>query len=125
MIYLDTHVVVWLYAGLVDKLGTVARELLVGSDLYVSPIVLLELQYLFEIQKISVDSATIRHDLAHRIGLRICEKSFAAVVAKACESAWTRDPFDRLIVAHAALDDIILLSKDQSVLQFYAQARWS
>ena len=125
MIYLDTHVVVWLYAGLVDKLGTVARELLVGSDLYVSSIVLLELQYLFEIQRISVDSATIRHDLAHRIGLRICEKSFAAVVAKACESAWTRDPFDRLIVAHAALDDTILLSKDQNILQFYAQARWS
>ena len=125
MIYLDTHVVVWLYAGLVDKLGTVARELLVGSDLYVSSIVLLELQYLFEIQRISVDSATIRHDLAHRIGLRICEKPFAAVVAKACESAWTRDPFDRLIVAHAALDDTILLSKDQNILQFYAQARWS
>ena len=125
MIYLDTHVVVWLYAGLVDKLGTVARELLVGSDLYVSPIVLLELQYLFEIQRISVDSATIRHDLAHRIGLRICEKPFAAVVAKACESAWTRDPFDRLIVAHAALDDTILLSKDKNILQFYAQARWS
>ena len=125
MIYLDTHVVVWLYAGLVDKLGTVARELLVGSDLYVSPIVLLELQYLFEIQRISVDSATIRHDLAHRIGLRICEKPFASVVAKACESAWTRDPFDRLIVAHAALDDTILLSKDENILQFYAQARWS
>ena len=125
MIYLDTHVVVWLYAGLADKLGSVARELLVGSDPYVSPIVLLELQYLFEIQRVKVDSATIRHDLAHRIGLRICEKPFAAVVARACDTAWTRDPFDRLIVAHAALDDTILLSKDETILQFYAQARWS
>ncbi len=48
MIYLDTHVVVWLYAGLTARLRPAARDLLNTSDLAISPMVFLELQYLYE-----------------------------------------------------------------------------
>ncbi|WP_199317478.1 hypothetical protein [Planktothricoides raciborskii] len=37
---------------------------------------------------------------------------------------WTRDPFDRLIVAHAAVNNNILLTKDRIILANYAQAQW-
>ncbi|WP_230458629.1 PIN domain-containing protein [Microcystis aeruginosa] len=52
MIYLDTHIVVWLYAGLTAKLSDCAKHLINENELYISPIVRLELQYLYEIGRI-------------------------------------------------------------------------
>jgi PIN domain nuclease of toxin-antitoxin system len=124
LIYLDTHVVVWLYAGLTDKFSESARELINEQDLYISPMVRLELQYLFEIQRVTKDPQAIVNDLSTRIGLQVCSKPFNDVVAQSLAASWTRDPFDRLIVAHAALNDNLLLSKDQNVLENYSRAKW-
>jgi PIN domain nuclease of toxin-antitoxin system len=124
LIYLDTHVVVWLYAGLTDKFSDSARELINEQDLYISPMVRLELQYLFEIQRVTKDAQAIVNDLSTRIGLQVCSKPFNDVVAQSLAASWTRDPFDRLIVAHAALNDNLLLSKDQNVLENYSRAKW-
>ena len=52
MIYLDTHVVVWLYAGLTEKLSQKAITLIEDNDICISPIVKLELSYLQEIERI-------------------------------------------------------------------------
>lgn len=124
MIYLDTHVVVWLYAGLADKFSEQARELINNHEITISPIVRVELQYLYEIQRVTDDAQTIVVDLTNRIGLLTCDKPLDHIVTKALIFSWTRDPFDRLIVAHAALNDNILLSKDQSILENYAHTRW-
>ena len=124
MIYLDTHVVVWLYAGLVEKFSQPVRDLMNDLDIMISPIVRLELQYLFEIDKVTQDSDTTVTDLVNRIGLRISDVDFNAVVRDALELSWTRDPFDRVIVANAGLDDSILVSKDQAILEHYPHARW-
>ena len=48
VIYADTHVVAWLYAGRVDLIPPRARALLEDRPLLVSPMVALELEYLFE-----------------------------------------------------------------------------
>ncbi len=124
MIYLDSHVVVWLYAGLVDKFSQSAKNLMNENEVFISPIVRLELQYLYEIQRITDPANVIVADLANRIDLQACEKDFDTVVSQAMTLSWTRDPFDRLIVAHAALQDAILISKDQNILNHYAHARW-
>lgn len=124
MIYLDTHVVVWLYAGLTEMFGELVRRLINDDEVFISPIVRLELQYLNEIQRVKDDEQTILSDLANRIGLQVCTKPFDAIVTQALAYSWTRDPFDRLIVAQAALQDSILVSKDQTVLANYAHARW-
>jgi len=47
-IYLDTHVVVWLYSGELSLLSEKACQLIEENELLISPLVLLELQYLFE-----------------------------------------------------------------------------
>ncbi len=124
MIYLDTHVVVWLYAGLVERFSNPIQEMLNEHDLLVSPIVRLELQYLYEINRVSVEANVILNDLSQRLGLTICPKPFDAVTARATMMAWTRDPFDRILVAHASLGDSILISKDQMIRSHYANARW-
>ena len=124
MIYLDTHVVVWLYAGEVERFGDVVSQLINSHDLLISPIVRLELQYLYEIQRLKDDAQLIIADLSNRIGLRVCDKDFNAVVHEATAVSWTRDPFDRLIVANASLNKAILVSKDQNILANYSLARW-
>ena len=64
MIYLDTHVVVWLYAGKIEKLSEQAKELINGHEVIISPVVRLELQYLFEIQRITDEANEIVSDLS-------------------------------------------------------------
>jgi len=39
LIYLDTHVVVWLYAGLVGKLSQPVKDLINDNELCISPVV--------------------------------------------------------------------------------------
>ena len=43
LIYLDSHVVAWLYAGQVELLSRRARALVEAEDLRVSPLVTLEI----------------------------------------------------------------------------------
>ncbi len=124
MIYLDTHIVVWLYAGQLKKLTDLAKEMINSNAITVSPIVRLELQYLYEIQRISEEANIIIADLSDRIGLQICDKYFNAVIGNAIHFSWTRDPFDRMIVANAALNNNALITKDQNILSNYRHAIW-
>jgi len=124
LIYLDTHVVVWLYAGLLEKFSQSVRAILNENEIRISPIVRLELQYLYEIERVKEPAQSIVADLADRIGLRVCDKDINAVISQAILLKWTRDPFDRVIVAQAALNDNILISKDQNILDRYLHARW-
>ena len=124
MIYLDTHIVVWLYAGQVQTFSQPIKDLINDQELYISPIVRLELKYLYEIQRVVDDTNTIITDLSNRIGLNICDKDFSAIVDQAMSLSWTRDPFDRIIVANASLSQNHLITKDQNILDHYPHARW-
>jgi PIN domain nuclease of toxin-antitoxin system len=124
LIYLDTHVVVWLFAGLVGKFNRPVVELINEHELDISPIVLLELQYLYEVQRTTKDAMAIVTDLSQRVGLKVCDKDFNAIISQALAHSWTRDPFDRVIVAHASLHGNLLITKDQTILENYPHARW-
>ncbi len=124
LIYLDTHVIVWLYAGLTDKLSETAKNLINDNDLLISPICRLELQYLYEIGRISAGPELVIPELSKQIGLRVCDKDFDAITALACTLNWTRDPFDRIITANASLQENILLTKDQTILGNYGSSVW-
>ena len=124
MIYLDTHIVVWLYAGKVEKLSGLAKELINDHEVFISPVVRLELQYLFEIQRVTDEANEVVFDLSDRIGLKMCDKSFNTIVSSALDLSWTRDPFDRIIVANATVNRNILVTKDQNILKNYEKAMW-
>ncbi len=124
MIYLDTHVVVWLYAGRADLIPISARSLIDGNDLLISPIVGLELQYLYESGRTSELAATVIHALAREIGLRRCDLAFADVADAALQETWTREPFDRVMVAQARLRGSPLLTKDRDIQAHYDGAVW-
>jgi hypothetical protein len=46
LIYLDTHVIAWLYAGQTERIPAAARKAVNESELLISPMALVELQYL-------------------------------------------------------------------------------
>jgi len=116
---------VWLHAGLLDRVPAPTRELLERRELRMSPMVVLELQYLFEVDRVRAEPAPILAHLSSAIGLRVADEPFGAVVEGAVRHTWTRDPFDRLIVAHAELASADLLTKDETIHAHYDRARWS
>lgn len=124
MIYLDTHVVVWLYAGMLDRLSEEATQHIQNQPLFISPMIILELQFLYEIKRISHLPEIIVKDLESRIGLTECNARLAEVVDVGKNYTWTRDPFDRLIVANAALRNARLISKDNIVREHYNLTVW-
>jgi len=124
-IYLDTHVVLWLYEGLLNKLPKTALQTIDASDLLVSPMVRLELQYLHEIKRSRQPAGSILSDLRAQIGLAVCDLPFDQVVRKASEFTWTRDPFDRVIVAQSACKNLRLLTKDRGIRKHTALAFWT
>jgi PIN domain nuclease of toxin-antitoxin system len=125
MTYLDTHVVVWLYAFGTEKLSDRACELIEQSTRpQISPMVMLELQFLYEIHRIVVTPRAIFNYLSERMALEICDRDFGKVIAIAMQQTWTRDPFDRMITAQAAVNNDILITKDQSIQSHYPHAVW-
>jgi PIN domain nuclease of toxin-antitoxin system len=120
----DTHTVLWLYAGETDRLGKKAAEAIEVFELLVSPMVRLEIQFLYEIGRIKVKPQRIFKTLATDFGIGVCNDSFQAVVEAAETILWTRDPFDRLIVAQASLNLLPLITKDDVIRKHYKYCVW-
>lgn len=121
---LDTHVVVWLYTGEVEQFSAVAAQRLELAELLISPMVELELTYLYEIGRLTVTGAVIVADLRERLGLAHSTQPLASVVAAGTPLDWTRDPFDRLIVGDALAANSKLLTRDTVILEHCELAEW-
>ena len=124
VIRLDTHAVVWLYTGEIERFTPEGQRLLESEQLTVSPIVQLELTYLHEIGRLKVGGADILGDLESRVRLYTVNQPLLAVVQAAASLDWTRDPFDRLIVGDAVAANCPLLTKDDAILANLALAVW-
>jgi PIN domain nuclease of toxin-antitoxin system len=124
IIHLDTHAVVWLYAKQLDLFPRRSLDLIRQSAIQISPAVALELQYLAEVGKITDSSETILAALEKEIGLQVSGAGFDEVARCAVKNSWTRDPFDRLIAATAALNHTKLITKDQTIRRHYRFAVW-
>jgi PIN domain nuclease of toxin-antitoxin system len=124
--YLDTHVAVRLANGDLSLISPSALEAMSKTDLLISPMVLLEIEYLFELKKkIKLSAEDIRRKLEFELGVRVCDFSFPEIVKVASREKWTRDPFDRLIVAHAKANGIsTLISEDRKIRENYPRTVW-
>ncbi|MFA6292656.1 MAG: PIN domain-containing protein [Victivallales bacterium] len=124
MIYLDTHVVIWLYAGEIDKFPARVIEIFEREEMLISPIVLLEIKYLGEIKKINAEPALVFENLASSVNLKLCNLPFMRIITESIQQNWTRDPFDRIITATAIAQKALLVTKDRTILDNYSKAIW-
>lgn len=124
MIFLDTHCLVWLYQKELDKFTPEGLNRLEDDSLYISPVILLELEYLYEIKRILVPGKTIVQYLVEKLGLEYDPVSFLPISERAINMKWTRDPFDRLIAAQADFHNADLLTKDRIITAHYKRSLW-
>jgi PIN domain nuclease of toxin-antitoxin system len=114
---LDTHIAIALYEGRTGGLGAAAKRAIDRDTVTISPAVLLEIELLHEIGRLRVGATPVSIRLGEDLSIRVATERFADVAMEALGLAFTRDPFDRLIVAHAALNKATLVTQD-SVLRY-------
>ena len=123
--YLDTNVVVWLAQGAIARISRKAQDVLEQADLLISPMVLIELEYLYELNRIKLPARDVRLKIEHEIGVRVCDLSFLSVASAGLDEKWTRDPFDRMIVAQAKANGLaLLISADEEIEKHYPRTAW-
>lgn len=121
---LDTHIVLWLYDDPDGRLPQMVRDRLENDDLAISPIVRLEIQFLFEIGRIAASGQHILDDLVPRLEITLTNPPAGPLCAAAAELTWTRDPFDRLIAGESAAQGMPLITKDKTIRKHLRSAWW-
>lgn len=123
--YLDTHILLWVLDAEFHHLSDKAAQALDDADLLVSPVVMLELEYLFEIQRTNWTSRDARFRMERYLNAKVCDLPFPRVAEAALDEKWTRDPFDRLIVAQAKANGLApLISADERMRKHYPGVLW-
>jgi PIN domain nuclease of toxin-antitoxin system len=124
MYFLDTNAVIWLYQGEIDKFTPKTKQILEVNDLFISPLVKLELQYLFEIKRVKEKSQKVLQVLYETIGLQLHNVPLTVLIEASLGEHWTCDPFDRLITSHAKLENGYLITRDETIRANYSKAMW-
>lgn len=124
LIFLDTHVAIWLYSGRLDLFRPKVLRLINDNQVCISHLVRLEMKYLNEIGRINQHPDMIIDALIDEIGLVFSNNSIERIVSQAIHLDFTRDPFDRIIVADAYINNSYLISKDQNIRKNYKFAVW-
>ncbi|HEV7787047.1 MAG TPA: PIN domain-containing protein [Thermoanaerobaculia bacterium] len=122
--FLDTHAVIFLWEGRTEVFGTGSREILEQSLLLISPLVRLEMGFLKEVGKLKAEPDQILGSLTSDYGAVLTDDSLEALVPLAMPLSWTRDPFDRLLVATALLHQAPLVTRDSRIHEHFPGAVW-
>lgn len=122
-VHIDTHVAVWLAAGEKRRLRPVQAHLR-RSTSFISPVVVLEMEVLCEIGRIRSPVDDVLEILRDDHGIEEAAGDLRTVVQQARLLGWTKDPFDRFIVAHALANGALLLTADETIRRHCTQARW-
>ncbi len=111
MILLDTNAFIWLEAGhpRADPLG--------AGPFALSPASVLELAYLAEVGRLRPSRPDFLSALADHPTVRVDNISAAPWFLTAATLTFTRDPFDRLIAAHALQRKWKLATGDGNILR--------
>jgi PIN domain nuclease of toxin-antitoxin system len=124
VIFLDTHAVIWLYSGQLGLFNPKVLKLINTEQVCISHIVKLEIQYLYEIKRVKYESGLIIDTLIDEIGLMFSDNNFDSIVRQSIHLSFTRDPFDRIIVADASINNSKLISKDRNLKKHYKNTIW-
>lgn len=124
MIHLDTHVVLWIAQRAENRLSAGARRSIARHERTVSPVVLLELELMHEIGRLKASPDEVLSAIRSQLTLAVSRAPLTEIVESARPLTWTRDPFDRLIVANAIADRVSLVTADANILDHFKDAVW-
>jgi PIN domain nuclease of toxin-antitoxin system len=118
VILLDTNALIWLHQG--DRR---TKPLKKNVTLYASPASLLELQILVEAGRLRLRSGYGVEELMGDARWLLDDPPAADWFSQAVGIGWARDPFDRLIVAHAELRGWRLATGDRQLVAELGEQR--
>jgi PIN domain nuclease of toxin-antitoxin system len=122
--FLDTHAAIFLWEGRTEVFGPDSRDLLERATLMISPMVRLELGFLKEVGRLKIEPDHLLGSLYADFGALMTSDPLDAVIPLAMPLSWTRDPFDRLIVATALLHKEPLVTRDRGIHENFSGAVW-
>lgn len=94
------------------------------NEVRLSPIAALELTYLHEVGRAGDPLTTMLPALRRDLGLEVVDVATMELVEVAGPLSWTRDPFDRLIAAHAIVANAPLVTADETIRENLPLAIW-
>jgi PIN domain nuclease of toxin-antitoxin system len=109
---------------LTGKLPARARTLIEERAPVLSPVAALELTYLHEVGRARDSVPIMLAALRREIGIEITDGSIVELGEAAADLSWTRDPFDRLISAHAIVANAPLITADETIRANLPLAAW-
>lgn len=115
---IDTHILLWILSKS-DRIKNI-RWIDNFPYLTVSPVSLLEMKFLVECGKIDLEFEEIVTRLKKDPSFDIDDIGLDEICAAAFSLSWTRDPFDRLLVAHSQARNIPLGTCDRLIKQYYS-----
>ena len=111
-ILIDTHILLWWPIGS-RRLGAKARDLIVadGTDLFISAASWWELSIKRALGRIDLDLSATRRAMERR-EVEVLPITFDHAEAAAALPPVHTDPFDRMLVAQARVEGLLLLTRD-------------
>lgn len=114
---LDTHFLIWL------ALGSKRLAEFPWLDRYrpwgISPVSFLEIQFLAEVGRLSVRNPEFTNTVMEDTRFTVDDIPLATIARHALPLDWTRDPFDRLLVAHSSARRISFCTTDRDIRTHY------
>lgn len=87
--------------------------------------VLVELEYLHELERPRLPARDNLQKVAHETGLRFCDLLFPTIASSAPDERWPCDPFDRLMVANAKANGFAsLVSAEEEIRKHSPRTVW-
>ncbi|CAN5895931.1 hypothetical protein BH23GEM9_BH23GEM9_31100 [soil metagenome] len=115
---LDTHFLLWIAIDepRLDEFPWLERYAPWG----ISPVSLLEVQFLAEVGRLRVDTQAFQSAVMSDPRFVVDEVPLLALIQRALPLSWTRDPFDRLLVAHSVARRAPFCTLDRIVRRHHA-----
>ena len=80
-----------------------------------SPISLLEIEFLPEVGRLSVKNPEFTNSVMNDSRFIIDDLPVETLISHALSLGWTRDPFDRLLVAHSSARRVAFCTMDRGI----------
>lgn len=113
-----------MYDALTECLSKKAKNAFETDDLFISPIVVLELFNLKEVNRLNPTPYQVISTLTDRLDLQVSSPNLNLIVYAAIKISWTRDLFDRIITAEAAMNNAPLVTADRVISKNYSGVVW-
>ena len=124
---LDTHTFIWLDSS-PDQLSADAQDILhdPNNDLLLSIVSVWEVQIKAQLARLDLrgDLAGIIREQQESNGIELLPITLSHILALSELPPHHRDPFDRLLISQARVEDVILVTKDENITKYPVNVLW-